>query len=167
MTITVSRCLSEFVANITSKAWAQDKHDRIDDDLTFDSPEHYEANFWSPEDHGTAHVSVVAPSGDAVAVTTTVNQVRKYFVFASNIFHFKYHQYFGSEIMSPRTGIVLNDQMDDFSFPHTTNGFGLPPSAHNFARPGKRPQSSMCPTIVTQRAGQGDQQVRPGLASAN
>ena len=94
MTITVYQYLSEFVANITSKAWARDKHDRIDDDRTFDSPEHYEANFWSPEDHGTAHVSVVAPSGDAVAVTTTVNQVRKYFLFVSNIFHLlfiKYH----------------------------------------------------------------------------
>ena len=78
------------MANITSKAWAQDKHARIDDDRTFDSPEHYEANFWSPEDHGTAHVSVVAPSGDAVAVTTTVNQVRRYLcshqIFFTSIF---------------------------------------------------------------------------------
>ena len=40
--------------------------------------------------------------------------------------------------------------MDDFSYPNVSNAFGLPPSPNNFVKPGKRPQSSMVPTIVTE-----------------
>ena len=70
---------------------------------------------------------------DAVSATSTINLL------------------FGSGIMSSSTHIILNDEMDDFSTPNTTNSYGIAASEVNFITPLKRPQSSMTPIIVTDK----------------
>ena len=58
------------------------------------------------------------------------------------------NSYFGSLILSPSTGILLNNEMDDFSIPANASADSPPPAPNNFVAPLKRPLSSMCPTIV-------------------
>jgi gamma-glutamyltranspeptidase/glutathione hydrolase/leukotriene-C4 hydrolase len=103
-------------------------------DLTHPT-EYYQPEYDVPIDHGTSHTSVVDQDGMAVAVTSTVNLV------------------FGSQVLDPITGIILNDEMDDFSTPGTPNSFGLWPSPYNYPAPGKRPLSSIAPTIVEHEDG--------------
>ena len=58
---------------------------------------------------------------------------------------------FGSKIMSKRTGILMNNEMDDFKLNYQK--FNYPSNQTNLINPGKRPFSSMCPTIVTDSSG--------------
>lgn len=53
--------------------YARDIRSKIEDDQTYQDYEHYGANFSLPDDHGTAHISVIAPNGDAIALTSTIN----------------------------------------------------------------------------------------------
>ena len=83
------------------------------------------------EGQHTTHYSVVDADGDAVAVTTTINN------------------WFGSQVTADGLGFLLNDEMDDFSAkPGVPNADGLIQGAANAVGPGKRPLSSMTPTIV-------------------
>ncbi|XP_043274548.1 scoloptoxin SSD14 [Venturia canescens] len=122
--------IDSLLANLTSPSYADEIKKMIDDNWTSDDPKHYGVTSATPTDSGTAHVSVLAPDGSAVSVTSTINQV------------------LGSMRRSRSTGIIFNDEMDDFSSPNITNGFELPPSPSNFIKPGKRPLSSMTPTII-------------------
>jgi gamma-glutamyltranspeptidase/glutathione hydrolase len=83
------------------------------------------------EPQHTTHYSVVDPSGDAVSVTTTLNDG------------------FGSRVTAEGLGFLLNDEMDDFAAkPGTPNLYGLIQGPANAIGAGKRPLSAMTPTIV-------------------
>ncbi|BHF59045.1 hypothetical protein SprV_0100200000 [Sparganum proliferum] len=92
----------------------------------------YYGSVWSTANQeGTSHISILADNGDAVAVTSTINTK------------------FGSKMVGRRTGVLFNNEMDDFSSPNSSDYFGLAPARENFIRPGKRPLSSMSPVIFT------------------
>jgi len=83
------------------------------------------------ESNHTTHYSVVDAEGNAVSVTTTIND------------------WFGSRVTADGLGFLMNDEMDDFSAkPGVPNSDGLIQGAANAIGPGKRPLSSMTPTIV-------------------
>ncbi|KAF2222356.1 gamma-glutamyltranspeptidase [Elsinoe ampelina] len=79
---------------------------------------------------GTSHLVTADSSGLALSLTTTVNLL------------------FGSKLLIPETGIVMNNEMNDFSIPGVRNAFGFEPSPNNYVRPGARPVSSISPIIA-------------------
>lgn len=79
---------------------------------------------------GTSAIVTADASGLAISLTTTVNT------------------YFGSQLIVPETGVVMNNEMNDFSTPGESNAFGYIPTAANYIVPGKRPLSSISPVIV-------------------
>ena len=93
-------------------------------------PSSYGLSSQLPDDAGTSHLCVVDRDGMVVAVTETVNTS------------------FGSQVLVTPFDFVLNNEMDDFSPPTGTNIYGLQQSTKNLPEVGKRPLSSMSPTIV-------------------
>ena len=84
----------------------------------------------------TTHVSVVDARGNAASVTTTLNT------------------WYGSKVVAEGTGVLLNNEMDDFSArPGAPNHFGLVQGDANAIAPGKRPLSAMTPSMVLDPAG--------------
>lgn len=83
------------------------------------------------EDDETTHFSIIDADGNRVAATQTVNLL------------------YGSGLVAPGTGVLLNDEMDDFALkPGTPNAFGVMGYAANAPKPGKRMLSSMTPTFM-------------------
>lgn len=119
------------VQGLTAKAYADELAQRIDPQKVLPAaaikpgkPQPYESD-------QTTHYSIVDGMGNAVAVTYTLNLS------------------FGSGIVAQGTGILLNDEMDDFSAkPGVPNAYGLIGGEANAIQPGKRPLSSMSPTLV-------------------
>jgi gamma-glutamyltranspeptidase/glutathione hydrolase/leukotriene-C4 hydrolase len=123
------------IDEIHTKQFAEEVRSRIVDSRT-QPAEYYRPFYTLKEDLGTSHVSAVDKDGMMVSVTSSVNW------------------FWGSQLMDNVTGIVLNNQMNDFSTFNETNLFGEFPARWNLPYPGKRPLSSMAPTIVETEDGE-------------
>ena len=97
---------------------------RIVPNSTLQAPE------FRTREHGTSHLVVADADGNVVALTTSINDP------------------FGARVVAGDTGIILNNQLDDFSAPADIRGFGVVGLGPNRPRAGARPVSSMTPTIV-------------------
>jgi gamma-glutamyltranspeptidase/glutathione hydrolase len=91
----------------------------------------YGGKYQLPTDGGTSHFNVIDAQGNAVALTTTINTT------------------FGSLYVAGQTGLLMNNEMDDFvAQPNVPNAFGLVGNQANAIQAKKRPLSSMSPTII-------------------
>jgi gamma-glutamyltranspeptidase / glutathione hydrolase len=122
--------MAEYQAKMLSQATAAEVRSKISNYTTFNTSYYDPDNIEVLSDSGTSHVVAADRSGLSVSITTTINTI------------------FGSRVMVPETGIILNNEMNDFSTPGSTNAFGYAPSEANYVAPGKRPLSSISPTIV-------------------
>ena len=114
---------------LLSPGYASAMRDSISAATTF-SRDFYGAHAAAP-DSGTSHLSVIDADGNAVSCTTTINTA------------------FGSMVVAPQSGVILNNEMDDFAAqPGVPNVFGLIGAEANAVAADKRPLSSMAPTIV-------------------
>jgi gamma-glutamyltranspeptidase/glutathione hydrolase len=119
------------VQALTSKAYAKTLAQRIDLAHAIPSADIRPGRLQPYESDQTTHYSVADRDGNAVAVTYTLNT------------------FFGSGMVAGHSGILLNNEMDDFSAkPGTPNMYGLVGGEANAIQPRKRPLSSMSPTIV-------------------
>ncbi|KAJ9688263.1 hypothetical protein PVL29_014126 [Vitis rotundifolia] len=121
--------INNYTSDMLSPSFAEKIRQKILDNTTF-SPDYYLNRYSQLRDHGTSHFCIVDADRNAVSMTTTVNYG------------------FGAGVLSPSTGIVLNNEMDDFSTPTELSPDRLPPAPANFIKPNKRPLSSMTPIIV-------------------
>ncbi|CAG8683645.1 33758_t:CDS:10, partial [Gigaspora margarita] len=123
------------VKEIISKKFAAAVRHNVSETHTY-NPNYYDPIFDFTEDHGTTHISVIDVNNMAVAFTSTVNQI------------------WGARVLDRNTGVILNNEMNDFAVPGEPNIFGLWPSPYNFVEPGKRPLSSTVPTIMENEDGE-------------
>ena len=122
--------LYEFEANMIDATSAAAIRARISDQHTQNVSAYDPNGFESAETHGTSHIVTADSSGLAASLTTTINLL------------------FGSRVLVPETGIIMNNEMNDFSIPHVRNAFGYVPTPANYIRPHKRSLSSITPLIV-------------------
>ena len=119
------------VEKIISKEYAAEINNNIDIGQSTPVDDVYPGKFLDRESHETTHFSVVDKEGNVVSMTYTLNST------------------FGSKVVIKGTGILMNNEMDDFSAaPGVPNQFNLLGADANAIAPYKRPLSSMTPTIV-------------------
>jgi gamma-glutamyltranspeptidase / glutathione hydrolase len=118
------------IRKLTDKSYAAWVRGRISSDKTHE-PTYYGYYNYNGEKGSTTHFSVIDREGNAVACTQTVNTR------------------FGSKLLVPTVGIVLNNEIDDFAIHGDIgNVYGLIGNQANALQPNKRPLSSMAPTII-------------------
>ncbi|KAI0976921.1 gamma-glutamyltransferase 1 [Xylaria arbuscula] len=122
--------LDAYEADILSNASAAQVRSKISDFHTLNVSSYDPQGFESLPTPGTSHIVAADHTGLAVSATTTINLL------------------FGSQLIVPETGVIMNDEMNDFSIPNSSNAFGYIPSPANYIRPGKRPLSSISPVIA-------------------
>lgn len=118
---------------LVDKAYARDLAAKISLDRQMQVPGHGMPPRWEGDVYGkhTTHLSTADADGNWVAMTQTINTA------------------FGSKVVVPGTGVLLNNEMDDFAVqPGVPNAFKLVGAEANAIAPGKRPLSSMSPTLV-------------------
>jgi len=124
------------IEELTSKAYATDTRKDISLNVATPSESIAPADLAPYESNETTHFSIVDKDGNAVANTYTIN--------------FSY----GSGLVADGTGVLMNNEMDDFSAkPGVPNGYGLIGGDANAVESGKRPLSSMSPTMVLKDGG--------------
>lgn len=125
---------NELMQTFTGEDWIDQiiSNGSYSDNTTF-CWKNYNPKYELTEPKGTAHFSIIDEDGNSISMTTTVNLL------------------FGSMIVDPTTGIILNNEMDDFSQPNVSNAFGLEPSIYNFIAPFKRPMSSTAPSFLVNK----------------
>ncbi|KAF3937753.1 Gamma-glutamyltranspeptidase [Dactylella cylindrospora] len=127
--------MDSYQASMISEATAAEVRSKISYHRTLDVADYNPKGLESLDTPGTAQMSAADKSGLAISLTTTINLL------------------FGSTVMVPETGVIMNDEMNDFSIPGSSNAFGYIPSPSNFIRPFKRPLSSTTPTIIEDKKG--------------
>lgn len=121
---------------LIDKQYAATRGSSIDLAKASDSREVGHGDIPAAESMDTTHFTVAGPDGTVVTNTYTINDL------------------YGSRVTAKGTGVLLNDEMDDFAArPGKPNLFGLVQGEKNKVEPGKRPLSSMTPTIVLRRDG--------------
>ena len=119
------------VKGLVSKEYGRKLFKKIDPNRAFKKNQLGADNPWPYEKNHTTHFSIMDKEGNAVVTTQTVNG------------------WFGSGLVAQGTGILLNNEMDDFSTkPGASNIFGAIGGKNNLVEPEKRPLSSMSPTLV-------------------
>lgn len=117
--------VKDVISHMLNETYAAELQKLINDSRTY-PPTYYGGRWNQLDDHGTSHVNIVDEDRNVLSMTSTINYA------------------FGAKVLSKSTGIVMNNEMGDFSLPSSVPGA---PTA-NLIQPYKRPISSMAPSII-------------------
>ncbi|XP_064481684.1 scoloptoxin SSD14-like [Ornithodoros turicata] len=128
------RRLFELMQTLTSNTYAARIKAKIKEQTVADTG-YYGLNFTGKDGHGSGQLVIVAPNGDAISMVASINTE------------------FGALVLSRRTGIWMNNVMDDFSQAAQSDIYDFVPTSGNYILEGKRPLSSLAPSIVVDSSG--------------